>query len=254
MTKRAHLLVLRSGCYPASDGKHFYTSLFGRCNHRHRIQGGVMANLNPAGHRGTLLGASSMVFSDQKAVDIYFQDYWQTVGTLRRVAVVCVAWGLSIAFVERAVVLEAGNPGPWGVAAGALHRITVHDQGLHPSVQQQGGPLVPPGHLPNIPPGQPLQPTGLYMVNGIAVQGHHIPWHHRVVLHRTAAQPQNNRPLHYHQHRRRVNHGPTPPRIKQNGSHRIFTTITYSTQVQNYRRIVEVLQPAAVEHSDSDSE
>lgn len=183
-----------------------------------------MANLNPDRGRSILIGSSSMLFTDQMAVDIYFDDYWKEEGPLARVAVVCVGWGMSIAVVQKA--LQRG--GPWATDAGALHDITVQDNGIQP--------FHPPGHLPNVPLGQPLPPIGVYIVNGVPTQGYHIAWHHRVDLRRT---PPGNPLLHYNQHLPRKGHQAQPPDIKPDGKHRVFKTITYGTQVQNYRRIKE---------------
>lgn len=188
-----------------------------------------MANLNPVVRNGrsVLIGASAMQFTDQMAVDIYFEDYWNAEGRLKRVAVVCVGWGMGIAAVQEA----DQRTGPWSFNDLLLPEIAVHDYGIHP--------FAPPGPLPNVPPGQPLAPTGIYNVNGHMVQGHHIPWHNRVELRRA---PPGNEPLHYNQHLPRKHHRVEPPAIKPDGSHRVFSTITYATQIQNFRRIREIAQ------------
>ncbi|OJT13243.1 hypothetical protein TRAPUB_10211 [Trametes pubescens] len=193
-----------------------------------------MANLNPVVRRGrnVLIGASAMMFTDQMAVDIYFDDFWDGEGPLMWVAVVCVGWGMLIALVQHV----AQRAGPWEFDDMLLHQIAVQDIGIHP--------FNPPGPLPNVPVGQPLPAVGGYIVNGHAVQGLHIPWHHRVELRRSAP---GNPPLHYNQHLPRKGRRAEPPAIKPGGSHRVFSTITYSTQVQNFRRIKEV--PSADEEN-----
>lgn len=187
-----------------------------------------MANLNPGRGRSILIGSSSMQFTDQMAVDIYFDDYWNAAGALLRVAVVCVGWGMSIAFVQRANQRD----GPWQSGQALLNRITVQDHGIHP--------FNPPGPLPNTPLGQPLPLFGVYFVGGAPTLGYHLAWHHRVEIRRA---PPGNEPLHYHQHLPRKRHDAVPPAIKPDGTHRVFSVVTYGTQIQNYRRIKQV--PAA---------
>ncbi|KAI0768663.1 hypothetical protein BD413DRAFT_90983 [Trametes elegans] len=192
-----------------------------------------MANANPpqmARGRGKFIGSSGMVYIDQMAVDIYCGDYWQTAGYVHRVAVVCVAWGVSMATVQTAFAPVAGHPGPFVFTPNSLHIITVHDFGLHP--------FPPPGQLPNMPLGPPLPPIGIFQVNGQPRQGYRIPWHNRCQMQRSQAGA--NR-MHYHQHYPREDHDFTPPDIKPQGvgSHRTFTALTYGTQVQGWRRTTE---------------
>ncbi|KAI9061219.1 hypothetical protein FKP32DRAFT_1594893 [Trametes sanguinea] len=183
-----------------------------------------MANLNPS-RRSVLIGSSGMLFTDQMAVDIYFQDYWHPgpVDVLSRVAVVCVGWGLSIAVVQNAPAHQPGDAAVWTIDPLALNEIVVQNLGVRP--------FAPPAPLPHIPPGQPLPAVGGFIVNGEPTHGHIMPWHYRVGLRRAEA----NQPLHYHQHFRRKNHTSPPPPINPDGSHKVLRLITYSTQVQNYR-------------------
>ncbi|KAI0712005.1 hypothetical protein C8Q76DRAFT_621605 [Earliella scabrosa] len=177
---------------------------------------------------GRFLGSTGSLFRNQAAADIYLQYYWRTVGWLRRVRVVCVTWGLSVAVVERAFRAHPNNaPTNWQIDNPGLMTITVQDQGQQFT------------HLPYVPANLPnaasiLAPGAYYNVNGQLHVAHPIPWHHGVALRSS----RKNKLLHYHQHARRTKRtGGPPPILPENvGNHYTFREMRYSTQVQNCRK------------------
>jgi len=84
---------------------------------------------------------------------------------------------------------------------------------------------------------------GMYNFNGQIVIGWYSPWHwHQVEV--TSLTPLPHNELHYHAHERRRGHEPlVAPTIivGQGAKHRIFRRLYNSSQVQNFRRGVDII-------------
>ncbi|OSD05430.1 hypothetical protein PYCCODRAFT_1432591 [Trametes coccinea BRFM310] len=52
------------------------------------------------GRRGKFIGSSGMLFIDQTAADLYFDNYFETDHENSRVAVVCIAWAMAMLYVQ----------------------------------------------------------------------------------------------------------------------------------------------------------
>ncbi|KAH9849162.1 hypothetical protein C2E23DRAFT_737931 [Lenzites betulinus] len=181
---------------------------------------------------GWWLGSSKSMFKEQLAADIYLQDIWHTQGPVRRVATICVSWGMSIAVIQEAYAPVPGQPGPWNIENDLNHMIMVQDFGL-----QQ---LVVPGAPDDLPNQQPAG-VGHFVVNNLAVMAARLPWHHRLIMEVQGLEHEGRLRLHYHKHHPRKGHrkmeppkirGPNDPKRK----HWIFDQVVFSTQIQNCRR------------------
>ncbi|KAI0029840.1 hypothetical protein K488DRAFT_88359 [Vararia minispora EC-137] len=171
---------------------------------------------------GIFIGSASSRFRYQAQGDIYFEDQLQVNPQLRRRIVHgCVAWGLSIVFVERK---ELGNEN-WVHWQGGLEEIFAHDMG-------HAGET-PDGIVETLAALLPQANDGVYEFNNFAVPGLEVPWDHKVIVGRL-----DGGPLHYHQPKRRRNHSPRIPSIMIHGKHYMGRAVEYGSQLQNYRRIL----------------
>ncbi|KAI0639078.1 hypothetical protein C8Q77DRAFT_1079251 [Trametes polyzona] len=180
---------------------------------------------NWVGPRGRFIGASGMVFTDQTAVDLYFENYWLTAPEPNdRVAVICIAWGMAMAYLQR-----GSGEGIWPVNPLGPNQIVVEDLGTYP---ERGEQMLPP-HVRLAGAGT----QAIHMINRVPVLGLRLPWHRRIALTRRKGEP-----LHYHRHEERVGHeAHVSPRIRdlndEKSVHLTFDVLTLGTQIQNYRRI-----------------
>ncbi|TFY54422.1 hypothetical protein EVG20_g9710 [Dentipellis fragilis] len=170
---------------------------------------------------GRFLGSSSTRFAFQTAGDLYLQHYWQPVppGARKyRILHTCIYWGMAVDVVER----KDQNADPWDFVFADEDRIEV----------TRFGQVSGPEELEDLVP-MPFADQEYFTGQGIR-SGHAIPWNHHCVV----KKPYGDHRLHYHRHKRRTNHGPIPPDIihPPRGSHRSFKKLTYSSQVQNFRR------------------
>lgn len=142
------------------------------------------------------MGSSASMFKEQLAADIYLQDIWSSQGNVRRIAIICVSWGMSIATIEQADALIPGRPGPWTINNVHHHLVAVQDFGLQH--------LLVPG-MPNAIPNTQPPGIGQFVVNGKNVLASRLPWHHHLIVraldgHGAFVQ------LHYHKHAPRKDH------------------------------------------------
>lgn len=184
-----------------------------------------MAQLHLVPARGYLIGSSSTRFVHQTACDIHLEDYyapWVQGQPKRRVCHTCTAWGTGLLFVER----KGAVNDPWATMQFGHQSLMVQDFGEAPQGPGLGG-------LPNLPAAG----LGLYFPIGLAagaILGHTVLWNHQTNVRQT----QVGQTLHYHKYRRRIDHGWRRPTIYPPGSkHYEFVTLSFGSQVQNYRRI-----------------
>lgn len=171
--------------------------------------------------QGQFIGSAGMVFVDQTAADIYFNNYWRTNGLNSRIALVCTSWGMSMLYIQAG---QRGGPPQWLPDPLLLGLIVVQDHGVQPP----NGVQMVPATIQAVQAGAP----GLHMVNNQLVGGLRLPWHRRVTVRR-----QDDGSLHYHQPKRRREHQEhVVPVIRPDGTHRQFNTLVYGSQVSSYRR------------------
>lgn len=173
--------------------------------------------------RGRFIGSSGLLFVDQTAADIYFDNYFHTPGNAlnRRIAVVCTSWGMSMLYIQQG---RRNGGQPWQARATLGGLIDVEDHGIQPP----SGNTMVPLTVRAVQAGAP----GMHHVNGIMVGGARLPWHRRIAVTRKAKEP-----LHYHQHEEREGHVPEViPAIKAQGAHVTMRKLVYGSQVSNYRR------------------
>ncbi|KAI0689582.1 hypothetical protein C8T65DRAFT_588543, partial [Cerioporus squamosus] len=185
--------------------------------------------------RPKFVGSNSSLFRNQIAADIFWEYVWTVIGQVHRIAHVCVTYGISV------IVVQVGDcpaqgvlPQQWGFHAGSLVSVTVNDQGpAHMNVH---------GAPPNLPNANQINhgPNAFYIVCGNLVMAKPVPWHHRVSVRLNGV---GDGILHYHKHAPREGHGPPPPILpKDLGSHMAFTTLSFCTQVQNFRTAEGVIE------------
>ncbi|KAH9924053.1 uncharacterized protein B0H18DRAFT_878264 [Fomitopsis serialis] len=188
----------------------------------------------PANNRSIFLGSTGNLFPQQVAADIYLQSAFAQAVPMWRVATVCLSWGMSVVTTQRS--LDQGNT--WGfIFVPWRPRIHVHDQGIRPVQVFIPHPIA--GALAH----QGLPPMGLYNINGQLIIGWHSPWHHQVEV--TSLLPLPPHELHYHTHERRRGHEHLVAPAIMNGpgaKHHIFRRLHYSSQVQNFRRGIDIIQ------------
>ncbi|PIL26970.1 hypothetical protein GSI_10108 [Ganoderma sinense ZZ0214-1] len=191
----------------------------------------------PAGHlvppQGIFIGSAPALFGLQRAVDVYFEDYFAPapLGNRFRIDMGVLAWGISVALVETSpdYMLHPNQlQGPW-TTIGAFRWLEVVDHG-----QQHTNPPVFAAPLPhNNPPLPPL----IQFINLNFQIGFVINWHHKVTITRFPDESHPGDDLHYHKHEPRQGHGPEPPAIEPQGApHWQFRRLELHTQVQNCRR------------------
>lgn len=183
-----------------------------------------------------LLGSTSMIFPHQMTGDLYLQDHviiddvdGQNIGrVVFRIGVVSlVNWGFSVACIQWGTVLAQIPAGRnekviWRYRNAATNnRVLMTDGGIAPAS------IVPGVVLPPHPPA-------LFVAHGIVVQGKLIPWHRRSVM--EIQNPPSA--IFYHQHERRGSQHLqlVPPKFLPNGKSYQFNRLTFSTQVQQFRR------------------
>ncbi len=174
------------------------------------------------------VGAVSCLFRGQIAADIYVSYAWTAAGHLLRIATVTLTYGLTGVFVQRGIPPQPGvMPNQWFVHPASLLLITVTDHGPQ-HLHVHGAPAqLPNAHLVQ-------GPQIFHNVNGAIIALKALLWHHRVTLEHAVP----GTPLHYHQHARRRGHADPPAILPQGrGSYKQFMRMTFSTQVQNCRRI-----------------
>ncbi|CDO70602.1 hypothetical protein BN946_scf184656.g17 [Trametes cinnabarina] len=113
---------------------------------------------NWATRRGQFLGTSGIVFIDQTAGDIFFEDYWNFDGENIRVAVICTSWGMSMLY-----LLRGTRDAAWIPANHLVPGMNVQDDGVQPP---NGAAMVPPAVLA-VQAGAP----GVHIINGQPVSG-----------------------------------------------------------------------------------
>lgn len=175
----------------------------------------------PLPRRGKFIGSGGTKFRDQVASDIHFEDYFAFLphGEVKsRVCHACAAWGVGLVFVE-----TKDQHGPWDYWPIGHQQLLVQDRG-----EAREGPGL--GGLPLLPaPG-----LGQYAINQTAIIGYRILWNHTVDVRRSKV----GETLHYHKYEERMDHRPDRLNIRPQGSgHYEFMTLSYGSQVQNYRRI-----------------
>ncbi|KAI0639052.1 hypothetical protein C8Q77DRAFT_28726 [Trametes polyzona] len=169
---------------------------------------------------GQFIGSIAMMHADQTAGDIYFENYWHSTQANRRLTVVCMSWGMSLAYLQM-----GSGPGMWPVYP-AVRAIRVQDYGIYSNPTA----AILPASIRHVRAGR----RAWYTINGQPVRGFRLPWNRRVVIRR-----EDRGPLHYHEHEPRGERQPQViPPIKSEavGNHWTFHILTVGPQAQSFRR------------------
>lgn len=185
---------------------------------------------------GRFLGSLSFLFDDQTQADIYLSDAWLTVGSLKRISISTIHWGLSVAYIQSTTLPYPGR-NHFRHNAAHLHNIRVVLGGEDPIARY---------HLPHLA----ANTNGPFVVNGRAIQAHPLLWH----CHTSMRSLVNDRRLHYHRHAPRRDHTPIIPNILPAGPkrHVIGHELNIRTHLQNYRRMKEI--PEWFEEQENEEE
>ncbi|KAI0715192.1 hypothetical protein C8Q76DRAFT_618301 [Earliella scabrosa] len=180
--------------------------------------------LRPVPRGGKFIGSVASLFRTRAAADIHLENFWHTIGPMRRVCFWTKVWGGTIIIVERAYRAEDGaEPTQYEYYGNGLTMLNVEDHGQQFADRED---------VPNILPDDF---NADYEIEGEFYPALAVPWHREITVRKSQDHPS---PFHYHQARRRwLGRNDAPkPRPQNKGSHWSFKSLLIRVQVQSSRR------------------